>query len=275
MQVLISTCSPQGIARVAAMELPVVEGVEYLVMWQKHEGAQVPKQLERRADVRIIRSERIGLSANRNDLLDATTDKAVLIADDDLRYTAASLSAVRDVINDNPGVDYFSFRHSGPAHKAYPASECSLRHLPKGFYQTSFEVALRRSPRTAGLRYREDFGVGAPYYGCGEEELLLLQARKASLNCRFFPITVAEHPAPSTGNRHADRRTLHGHGAVIAMLHPWSWPLRLPLKALRLARAGHASFTAALWPLIAGAVRIRLHPRKQSEDSKSKCKTLM
>ena len=39
MQVLISTCTPQGIARVAAMELPVVEGVEYLVMWQKHEGA--------------------------------------------------------------------------------------------------------------------------------------------------------------------------------------------------------------------------------------------
>ena len=116
MQVLISTCTPQGIARVAAMELPVVEGVEYLVMWQKHEGAQVPKQLERRADVRIIRSERIGLSANRNDLLDAATDKAVLIADDDLRYTTASLSAVRDVINDNPGVDYFSFRHSGPAH---------------------------------------------------------------------------------------------------------------------------------------------------------------
>lgn len=36
MQVLISTCTPQGIARVAAMELPVVEGVEYLVMWQKH-----------------------------------------------------------------------------------------------------------------------------------------------------------------------------------------------------------------------------------------------
>ena len=61
MQVLISTCTPQGIARVAAMELPVVEGVEYLVMWQKHEGAQVPNQLERRADVRIIRSERIGL----------------------------------------------------------------------------------------------------------------------------------------------------------------------------------------------------------------------
>ena len=77
---------------------------------------------------------------------------------------------------------------------------------------------------------------------------------------------MAEHPAPSTGNRHADRRTLHGHGAVIAMLHPWSWPLRLPLKALRLARAGHASFTAALWPLIAGAVRIRLHPRKQSHS---------
>ena len=71
MQVLISTCTPQGIARVAAMELPVVEGVEYLVMWQKHEGAQVPKQLERRADVRIIRSERIGLSAtNRTSIHD-------------------------------------------------------------------------------------------------------------------------------------------------------------------------------------------------------------
>lgn len=140
MQVLISTCTPQGIARVAAMELPVVEGVEYLVMWQKHEGAQVPKQLERRADVRIIRSERIGLSANRNDLLDAATDKAVLIADDDLRYTAASLSAVRDVINDNPGVDYFSFL---PSQRPRPQGISSLRMLTAASAQRVLSDKLR------------------------------------------------------------------------------------------------------------------------------------
>ena len=32
LQVLISTCSPEGISRVAAMALPAVQGVEYLVM---------------------------------------------------------------------------------------------------------------------------------------------------------------------------------------------------------------------------------------------------
>ena len=82
LQVLISTCSPEGISRVAAMALPAVEGVEYLVMWQRHEGGEVPEALDERPDVRVMRSERIGLSANRNDLLDVATADAVLIAVD-------------------------------------------------------------------------------------------------------------------------------------------------------------------------------------------------
>ena len=262
LQVLISTCSPEGISRVAAMALPAVEGVEYLVMWQRHEGGEVPEALAERPDVRVMRSGRIGLSANRNDLLDVATADAVLIADDDLRYTAESLAGARDIIAAHPEVDYFSFRHKSPHPKAYPAGECSLARLPRGFYQTSFEVALRRNECTAGLRYREDFGVGAPYFGCGEEELLLLEARKDGLNCRFFPHTVAEHPGDTTGHRRADKRVLHGHGAVIAMLYPWTWPLRLVFKARRLARAKQASFPGALPALTAGAVRVKAERRK-------------
>ena len=82
LQVLISTCSPEGISRVAAMALPAVEGVEYLVMWQRHEGGEVPETLAERPDVRVMRSGRIGLSANRNDLLDVATADAVLSAVD-------------------------------------------------------------------------------------------------------------------------------------------------------------------------------------------------
>lgn len=47
LDVAISTYQPQGLQRVADMNLPQVEGVRYVVSWQQHGGARIPEQLLR------------------------------------------------------------------------------------------------------------------------------------------------------------------------------------------------------------------------------------
>lgn len=259
LQVLIATCGGDGIIRVCNMDLPTVPGVEYLVMWQKHGDAPVPSELVSRKDVMVLRSERIGLSANRNDLLAAATAPLVLIADDDLRYTAKSLQEVMAVTEANPDVDYFSFRYSGPDAKFYPDHECSLCKPIRNFYQTSFEVAMRRNERTAELRYREDFGIGAPYFGSGEEEMLLMSARRHGVNCRFFPITIVTHPGLSTGLRKPTAVTLHSRAAIVALRNKWTWPLRILLLSWRLRSV------SALGPLVSAACKVARHRRRYEE----------
>lgn len=256
LQVLIATHRPEGIARVAAMNLPRLEDVDYLVSWQDSGDTPIPVELEGRRDVRVIRFARPGVSANRNNLLEQASGDFVLIADDDLVYTEESLTNVLACIYANPHIGYFSFRYKGPDNKVYPQEACSLDKPPRGFYQTAFEVALYNPNRCnpGRLRFNEYFGPGAPVLTAGEDEMLLLTARKMGLKCMYFPIDVATHPGLTTGSRKATPGVAKSNGAIIALEHPVTWPLRVTVNSWRMARKGRMGFLPALWNMAHGAV---------------------
>ena len=147
LEVLIATCGPEGGKRVAAMVLPVIDRVKYLVSWQDPQDAPVPEALSSRKDVRVLPLPGRGLSRNRNHCLDNATGDLLMIADDDLRLYPEGLKAVIRTFEDNPTLEYGSFRYDSDYPKEYPAQECSLATLPKNFFQTSFEIILRRYSR--------------------------------------------------------------------------------------------------------------------------------
>lgn len=255
LEVLIATCRPDGIARVAAMELPELEGVGYLVSWQQPGEASVPPGLASRPDVRIVKNEATCLSGNRNAAFEAARGDILLIADDDLLFTAKGLKGVIDAFAARSSMQMVLFRNESSG-KAYPAREVGLgRKLPKGYYVSSVEIALRREClRDPRLRFPEDFGLGARY-GCGEEEIFVAAAIRRGLDVRFIPHTVCRHEGESTGSGHSlSKTTMKGFGATIALLHPLSAAFRLPLKALRLAADGKAGFFRALAAMGSGAI---------------------
>lgn len=255
LSVLIATCRPAGIERVVAMDVPEVDGVHYWVSWQMHENLPVPEPLLSRKDVTVLRSDSVGLSNNRNNLLANATGDAFLIADDDLRYTSAQLVDVIRTFDENPDLEYASFMFTGADAKVYPSYACSLWPVPKNFSQTSFEVAIRNNSRTARLRYNPFFGLGAPVLRSGEDEMFLWQAVRLGLNCRFFPIVITHHEGLTTGNRKiTDNGVLQASGAVIAVQYPFTAFLRIPLKAYRLHKFGQASFGRALGNMLRGVV---------------------
>lgn len=255
LSVLISTYRPEGIERVCKMNLPVVDGVDYVVSWQEHRGAPIPAAIASRSDISVFRTECHGLSNNRNNALDHATGEIFLIADDDLTYTPRQLLSVVQVFDEHPEVDYASFRYEGATGKQYPETACELAHLPKGFYQSSIEIAFRNSDRTRHLRFNPLLGLGAPQLICGEEELLLFKARESGLKCMYFPIEITSHPHISTGEQpNVSNGFLNANGAVIAVMHPWSFPLRIPVNAMRLCRAGRTGFFRAVYRMFEGAV---------------------
>ncbi len=253
LSVLISTYRPEGIQRVSAMALPRANGIEYVVSWQEHHDFPVPEEINQRSDIRVTRTESKGLSNNRNNALANARGEFVLIADDDVKYTHAQLQTIIDTFRNNPKTDYASFRYSGSEKKTYPDTITDLKKLPNGFYQSSIEIAFRRNLFTNGLQFCTMFGLGALFFKCGEEELLLLRARRLGLKCTFFPITITSHLHQSTGDRISDPGIIYSKGALIALSHPATFIPRVFVNAWRISKTGKLRFSTASGRMLKGA----------------------
>lgn len=258
LEVAVVTFGPDGGRRIEAMGLPELSGVSYLVSWQERNGLPLPDSVAARKDITVMEMHGLGSSRNRNNCLDHATGDIILFADDDLKLYPEGLLGVLKAFEDNSGLEYGSFRYNneGGLAKSYPSEECPLHNLPKNFYQTTFEIALRRNSRAGRLRFCEDFGFAVKEFTAGEDELMLMRARRQRLDCRFFPVTVAFHSGATTGVRPrlADGMILTQGALIIAGYPLTSW-LRIPLVSWRIARKGQAKFSHALRMMLLGAYK--------------------
>lgn len=249
----IVTHRPEGIARVAAMNLPVIDGVRYIVSWQNHDNAPVPESLLR-DDIEIYRFEGPGISLNRNNAYDHCRGDIILNSDDDLIYTPEQLKSVIKVFEDNTEVDVATFKVNMSGCPVYPTHSLRLTDpLPKGYWVASVNIAFRRES-TGNLRMHPALGLGSEQMHGGEDELFMLAAVRRGLNCRFFPIVICSHPQESTGTKTTlTDANIRSMGCYITIATPKTAIIRIPLKALRLYRAKQAGFMFALRHLIEGA----------------------
>lgn len=258
LQLMIATIYPEGIRRVAEMELPEVEGVSYIVAWQMPGDEPVPEALAQRKDIRIIKSNTRGVACNRNIALHAATSDILMLSDDDLRYTPESLLDVKEVFECHPEIDFALFRYAG-GDKLYPSAETPFT-LPtpvKGWYVSEVEMAFRRDAVQGKADFDEEFGIGAGYIGAGEVDNLLVKLiRHLGLSGRFFPLTIALHPyQSSTGERQNQPMcVIRSRGVFRQLLYPLSWPLRIPVDALRDYRSGRSSFLRSAIAMTQGAL---------------------
>lgn len=259
------TYGADGIKRVGAMNLPVIEGVRYIVSWQQSSGAEIPEGLCR-PDVEIFRTDTRGAAINRNNAIDRCTADIILFSDDDLVYTPSQIESVRKVFEEHPEVDLATFSATHPGAPKYPLKECRLSEpLPKGYWVSAYQIAYRRIA-VGDLRCHPEFGAGAPKFAGADDELFLLAAIRRGLVCKFFPINICTHPDLSTGTtERLSPGNMRATGCYMRIANPRTFFLRLPLKALRIARAGQSGLFVALSHLIAGAAAaptILRSPRK-------------
>lgn len=235
LQVCICTIGSEGMRRMARLGYPRVEGVEHVIFLQEPDSAaEVPAELLARGDFRVVRSRTRGIARNRNLALQGATAPVAMITDDDVSYTAADYERVIEAFAARPEMDVASFRFRSAAHqKRYPAQEFDWRRPAKGYYLTAFEVALRPERVRGRVSYNEHFGIATDFLG-GEDDLFLLDAPRAGLNCRFLPLDCGRHDHATTASRHRfDPRRIETKGAIISRAHPLTWPVRLLLHAIR------------------------------------------
>lgn len=245
LEVMICTYGREGILRVAGSCHPQVEGVRYLVSWQMDEGASLPTELLR-DDFRIVRSETKGLSVNRNIALSHASAPLLLISDDDVSYDPEGLRTVIDSFRMHPDIDLIAFRFvSGTGGKIYPEQQYSINQkFAKGHYISSIELAFRKDSVKGKIRMNEFFGIGATF-PCGEEEIFVWDCLDKGLRCMYIPKDIATHKTSTTSERTLmSPGRAQTKGAIFLRLHPFSWPLRMIVHAIRdipLWRAGKAS----------------------------------
>lgn len=258
LDVLIATCAPAGIGRVERMELPAVEGVRYIVSWQAHGDAPAPPALERRPDVLISRFDGVGLSRNRNNAIELSTADIMLMADDDLTYTSGRLRGVIEAFERRPGMMIALFRYEGEDAKTYPAAEQDIVRMPKGYFVSSIEIAVRRQSDAGRLRFDANFGLGSGRWPLGEDSVFILTAQKLGITPRFIPLTICRHRGLSTGMRKAaSKAALRGQGACMILEYPLTAPLRILLKSWRDWRRGLLSLPEGVLQMTAGALEAK------------------
>lgn len=270
LDVALATWRPDGILRVAEMNLPEVPGVRYIVSWQlPGDNPQIPPSLSARTDVRVCILHRPGVSVNRNNALANCSAPLVLMGDDDLVYTRERLLAIIDTFQKNPDVDVATFRYDGYP-KFYPDVECNLgKRLPKGYNVALIEIAVRRKS-LGDIRFDERFGPGAPDLHAAEDQKFLFDCRHAGLECRFFPVTICTHDHASTGERSLTPGIAAAEGALIRLEYPGTWFLRIPLKTWR-TRQRHHNILKTLTSMFRGA-GIVTRASTDTSDRLSRCR---
>ena len=220
-QFLISTLG-ERIAQAAKVLLPPMEGVSYVVVWQRNGigSDALPAELKEREDVSIVEDNGKGLARSRNIALENATADLLVITDDDNRYDTAAIELIRNAFEKHPTAGLIQFQAlsmEGKPLRNYPAFPYAYETRPRGTYFCSVEPVMRRKANLP--RFDERFGLGAEL-GCGEEEVFVHEAVKRGVKMIYVPQPLVRTDGATTGGRFlTDAKVQKAKGAVLCILH--------------------------------------------------------
>ena len=220
-QFLISTLG-ERIAQAAKVLLPSMEGVSYVVVWQRNGigSDALPAELKEREDVSIVEDNGKGLARSRNIALENATADLLVITDDDNRYDTAAIELIRNAFEKHPTAGLIQFQAltmEGKPLRNYTAFPYAYETRPRGTYFCSVELVMRRKANLP--RFDERFGLGAEL-GCGEEEVFVHEAVKRGVKMIYVPQPLVRTDGATTGGRFlTDAKVQKAKGAVLCILH--------------------------------------------------------
>lgn len=257
LQVLIAAYGEAGLARVVAGQHPQVPGVEYLIGWQTPDVEDPDKVISRyrefasREDVRILPHADRGVSRNRNYLLDRATGPLAMLGDDDVDYKPGQLRRVIEAFREHPEYGFITFRYDTDSHrqKEYPGnSSFDLSHAPRFYYVGAIEMSFRvDAVQEAGVRFNEHFGFGTDDFLSGEDVVFMHSVLRRGIRGLHIPEIICRHRGGlSTCNRErSNPRFIESKGAIVAWMHPHTWPLRMLFEARRYTAMPAKAFVRA------------------------------
>lgn len=200
--------------RAAGIRLPDARpDVEVLVVVQ---GDPHHPEVPSRDDVRVVHLDSTGVARSRNAVLRQARGTFVLFADDDIVFREEGVRAMLADLQRDGSIALglgAAVDTTGTARKRYPRRSVRLHRWNSGKAAT-YEMMVRpKALQGAGVAFDEDFGAGVPQY-LGDEYILIADAVRAGLSCRFFPHVLAVHPVTSSGSGFGTRRDAAARSAA-------------------------------------------------------------
>jgi len=169
-----------------------------------------------RDDVRYVWLDSTGVARSRNEVLSQARGRFVLFGDDDIVFLEPGISRMLDAFAHDDDLALAlgaAVDEGGRLRKRYPRRETSLHRWNAGKAATYEMIVRRNAFLGTGVRFDEKFGAGAENY-LGDEYILIADAFRHGLQCRFFPHVVATHPATSSGSGFGTARDAAARSAV-------------------------------------------------------------
>jgi glycosyltransferase involved in cell wall biosynthesis len=235
--------------RTPAIRLPDPRSdVEVLIAVQGAENGRIPDDAPRRDDVRYEILSTRGVTKSRNAVLDGARGRFVLFADDDIVFHEEGVWSVMAELDADPDLDLvlgIAVDEGGRLRKAYPSRPERLSRWNSGKAAT-YEIMLRRDAfARAGVRFDERFGAGVDPHYLGDEYILIADAIRAGLECRFLPVVMAMHPTVSSGAGWGTERDARARAAIFGRVFgPTAALARLAFVARSPRRFGSAALSA-------------------------------
>lgn len=193
-------------------------------------------RLEKVEHSTIIYSDRLGLSASRNDAIAQAEDSAICqIADDDLIFVDQYESIVEKAYQEFPDADIIAFfvDHEVDKLSKTPLKKGRIFHLAS-MKISSVQICFKKSSLTKNkIEFDERFGIGA-MYGSGEENILLFDALKKGLKIYSYPVKIATlKDRPSQWDRSNTPEVCKKRGAIYKRMSPKLYWLLILQFAIR------------------------------------------
>ena len=226
--------------RAPAIRLPAQRpDVEVLVAVQGAPDGRIPHDAPRRDDVRYEILHSRGVTKSRNAVLDGARGRYVLFADDDIVFHEEGVRSVLGELEAHPGLALVlatAVDEGGRLRKPYPSRPVRLTRWNSGKAAT-YEIMLRREAfARAGVRFDEGFGAGVDPHYLGDEYILIADAIRAGLHCRFLPVVMAVHPTVSSGAGFGTKRDALARSAIFGRVFGRTAPIARLAFVLRSPR---------------------------------------
>ncbi|MEG3312433.1 hypothetical protein RFL03_01795 [Streptococcus parasuis] len=228
MVVLIATVDQKNVEKL--IETMNLETVDTIVVNQYRSGREQSELVTNERST-ILQSNRLGLSASRNDALALAPEHAICqIADDDMVFVYNYEEIVAAAYQEFPDADMIVFYVDNEVASLAkkPLKKGRIHHL--GAMKTSsVQISFKKSSLLQkGIVFDEQFGIGAKY-GSGEENILLFDALRKGLKMYSYPVKIATlKDRPSQWDRSNTPEVCKKRGAIYKRMTPrWYWLLIL------------------------------------------------
>ncbi|HEL2575392.1 TPA: hypothetical protein TZ704_000484 [Streptococcus suis] len=229
MVVLIATVDQQNVEKL--IETMNLETVDTIVVNQYLSGREQSELLTNERST-ILHSNRLGLSASRNDALALAPEHAICqIADDDMVFVDNYEEIVASAYQEFPDADMIVFYVDNEVASLAkkPLKKGRIHHL--GAMKTSsWQISFKKSSLSQkGIVFDERFGIGAKY-GSGEENILLFDALRKGMKIYSYPVKIATliDARDSYWDRSNSPEVCRKRGAIYKRMSPnWYWLLIL------------------------------------------------